>query len=117
MMFSYHQVKERHKLLLAMTGLTHAEFAQLLPHFQSAWDQYVQHNYIDRDNRQRQYGGGQPESTLVNVEDKLLFILYYFKVYPLQEILAFEFSMALSTANEWINIIIGILQKTLEQGG
>src|SRR6266516_390936 len=91
MMFSYHQVKERPKLLLAMTGLNHAEFAQLLPHFQSALDQYVQHNYIDRDNRQRQYGGGQPESTLVNVEDKLLFILYYFKVYPLQEILDFEF--------------------------
>src|SRR5437879_13260745 len=61
MMFSYHQVKERPKLLLAMTGLNHAEFAQLLPHFQSALDQYVQHNYIDRDNRQRQYGGGQPE--------------------------------------------------------
>jgi hypothetical protein len=39
MMFSYHQVKERPKLLLAMTGLTHVEFAQLLPHFQSAWDQ------------------------------------------------------------------------------
>jgi len=41
MMFSYHQVQERPKLLLAMTGLTHAGFAQLLPHFQSAWEQYV----------------------------------------------------------------------------
>jgi hypothetical protein len=117
MMFSYHQVKERPKLLLAMTGLTHVEFAQLLPHFQSAWDQYVQLNYIDRDNRQRQYGGGQPESTLVNVEDKLLFILYYFKVYPLQEILAFEFGMVQSTANEWIHILSGVLQKALEHGG
>src|SRR5438128_2312285 len=57
MMFSYHQVKERPKLLLAMTGLNHAEFAELLPHFQSALAQYVQHNYSDRDNRQRQYGG------------------------------------------------------------
>ena len=38
MMFFYHQVKEHPKLFLAMTGLTHAEFAQLLPHFQSAWD-------------------------------------------------------------------------------
>ena len=28
MMFSYHQVKERPKLLLAMPGLNHAEFAQ-----------------------------------------------------------------------------------------
>ena len=76
MTFSYNQVKERPKLLLAMTGLTHTEFAQLLPHFQSAWDQYLQQNYIDRDDHQRQYGGGQPEATLVNIEEKLLFILY-----------------------------------------
>jgi hypothetical protein len=117
MMFSYHQVKERPKLLLAMTSLTHAEFAQLLPHFQSAWDQYVQHHYIDRAPRQRPYGAGQPESTLVNVEDKLLFILYYFKVYPLQEILAFEFGMVQSTANEWIHILSGVLHKALDHGG
>src|SRR5436190_11883926 len=93
MTFSYNQVKERPKLFLAMTGLTHAEFEQLLPHFQGALDQYVQDNYIDRDKRQRQYGGGKPESTLITIEDKLLFILYYVKVYPLQEVLAFEFDM------------------------
>src|SRR5437879_4387440 len=116
MMFSYHQVKERPKLLLAMTGLNHAEFAQLLPHFQSALDQYVQHNYIDRDNRQRQYGGGQPESTLVNVEDKLLFISYYFKVYPLQDILPFQFDMMQSPANEWMHILSGVLHKALDHG-
>jgi Helix-turn-helix of DDE superfamily endonuclease len=79
-------------------------------------DQDVQHNYIDRDNRQRQYGGGQPESTVVNVEDKLLFILYYFKVYPLQEILAFEFGMVQSTANEWIQILSDVLKKALDHG-
>ena len=108
MTFSYNQVKERPKLFLAMTGLTHAEFEQLLPHFQGALDQYVQDNYIDRDKRQRQYGGGKPESTLITIEDKLLFILYYVKVYPLQEILAFEFDMVQSTANEWIHILSGV---------
>src|SRR6058998_871029 len=83
-----------------MTGLTQAEFDPLLQHFQCAWDQYVQQNYVDRDDRQRQYGGGRSELTLVNIEDKLLFILYYVKVYPLQEILAFEFGMVQSTAHE-----------------
>src|SRR5215813_8080068 len=79
MVFSYHQVKERPKLLLTMTGLTQAEFDQLLPHFQCTWDQYVQQNYVDRDDRQRQYGAGRLETTLVTLEDKLLFILYYVK--------------------------------------
>ena len=117
MMFSYNQVKERPKLFLAMTGLTHAEFEQLLPHFRDAWDQYVQDNYIDRDDRQRQYGGGKPESTLINIEDKLLLILYYVKVYPLQEILAFEFGMVQSTANEWIHMLSEVLKKALDHGG
>lgn len=117
MVFSYHQVKEHPKLFLAMTGLTRPEFHQLLTHFQHAWDQYVQQHYIDRDNRQRQYGGGKSEATLIAIEDKLLFILYYVKVYPLQEILAFEFGMVQSTANEWIHLLSEVLKSALEHGG
>ena len=116
-MFSYHQVKEHLKLLLAMTGLSQGEFDQLLPHFQYALEQYVQQNYVDRDDRQRHYGGGRSEVTLVNIEDKLLFILYYVKVYPLQEILAFEFGMVQSTANEWIHMLSAILKMALDHGG
>src|SRR3989441_5866547 len=116
-MFTYDHVKERPKLLRAMTGLTQAEFAQLLPDFHKAWEAYVQQEYVDREGRQRQYGGGRPEGTLVTIEDKLLFILYYVKVYPLQEILAFEFGMVQSTAHEWIHILSEVLKKTLDDGG
>jgi hypothetical protein len=115
--FAYHQIQEHPKLLLAMTGLTRTEFHQLLPHFQHAWDQYVQQHYVDRDNRQRQYGAGRSEATLVTLEDKLLFILYDVKVYPLQEILAFEFGMVQRTANAWIHILSEVLKKALDQGG
>lgn len=117
MRFSYDEVKEHAKLLLVMTGLTQSEFEQLLPDFHQAWDEYVKEVYIDREGRQRQYGGGKPESTLVGMEDKLLFILYYVKVYPLQEILAFEFGMGQSSANEWIHILSGVLKKALAYGG
>jgi len=54
MMFSYKQVKERPKLLLAMTGRTHAAFEPLLPHVQGTWEQEVQEHDSDRDERQRQ---------------------------------------------------------------
>ena len=117
MVFSYHQVKEHPKLLLAMTGLSHAEFHPLLPHFQYAWDQYVQQHYMDRDDRQRQYGVGSSEATLVHMEDKLLFILYDVKVYPLQEILAFEFGMVQSTAHAWIQRLRDLVKKALDHGG
>src|SRR5215467_5021550 len=117
MVFSYQRVQEHPKLLLAMTSLTHAECRQLLAHFQYAWDQYGQQHYVDRDDRQRQYGAGRSEATLVTVEDKLLFIFYYVKVYPLQEILACEFGMVHSTANAWIHILSEVLQKALDHGG
>ena len=116
-MFSYHQIKEHPKLLLAMTALSHAEFHQLLPHFQYAWDQYVHQHYVDREDRQRQYGAGRAESTLVHIEDKLLFILYDVKIYPLQEMLAFAFGMVQSTANAWIQLLSAVLTKALDQGG
>jgi hypothetical protein len=73
-------------------------------------------SYVERDDRQRQYGAGRSESTLVSIEDKLLFILYDVKVYPLQEILAFEFGMVQSTANEWIQILSDVLKKALAHG-
>src|SRR5919197_2223026 len=117
MVFSYQQIQGHPKLLLAMTSLTHTEFQQLLAHFQYALDQYGQQHYVDRDDRQRQYGAGRSEATLVTLEDKLLFILYYVKVYPLQEILAFEFGMVQSTANEWIHILSEVLEKALDHGG
>jgi hypothetical protein len=85
--------------------------------FSPAWDQYVQQHYVDRDDRQRHYGAGRSEATLVTLEDKLLFIVDYVTVYPLQEILAFEFGMVQSTANEWIHILSEVLQKALDHGG
>ena len=97
-----------------MTSLTREEFEQLLPSFYKAWAAYVQQAYVDRAGRQRQYGGGKSEATLVDIADKLLFILYHVKVYPLQEILAFEFGMGQSTAHEWIHILSDVLKKALD---
>jgi hypothetical protein len=110
-MFSYERVKERPQLFLAMTGLTRTEFEQFLPYFHKAWEEYIQRTSMAREDRQRAYGGGREESTLVTLEDKLLFILYDAKIYPLQEILAFEFDMVQSTANAWIHILSDVLKQ------
>jgi hypothetical protein len=47
------------------------------------------------------------------MEDKLLFILFYFKVYPLQEVMAFLFDMSQGRANEWIQKLSTILKLAL----
>ena len=57
LIFPYNQVKQHPKLLQAMTSLNRQEFEQLLPSFYTAWEAYVQQAYVDRADRQRQYGG------------------------------------------------------------
>src|SRR5262249_18401930 len=47
------------------------------------------------------------------IEDKLLFILFYFKVYPLQEVIAFLFDMSQGRANEWLHKLSTVLHQAL----
>lgn len=115
-MFCYEEIKAHPELLLAMTSLTESEFDQLLIHFQKAYDEYRKRCFTDRPDRKRDYGGVS-ESTLVNIDDKLLFILYYMKAYPLQEIIAYEFGMTQSTANDWIHILSGVMKDALAYAG
>ena len=57
--------------------------------------------------------GGWTQPQLLSMEDKVLFILFYFKIYPLQEVLAFLFDMSQGRANEWIHKLSTVLQLAL----
>ena len=88
-------------MLRAFTSLDPAEFERLLLPFERAWQDYVNRYYIRKKSRQRRYGGGR-QPHLVALEDKLLFILFYFKVYALQSVIARLFGMSQGRANAWI---------------
>ena len=111
-MFTYEVVKDKVALLLAMTSLTRKEFEELVVHFQAEWERYVEQTAVPAADRQRQAGGGS-KPVLQTVEDRLLFILYYFKVYPLQEILGFEFGLSQERACELVHLLSEVLQRTL----
>ena len=66
-MFSYDEIKQYPKLLLAMTSLNQTEFEQLLPYFKKSWDEYVLSNYIEREDREREYGGGRDDVTILSI--------------------------------------------------
>jgi hypothetical protein len=100
-MLSYHDLKSNSRVLRAFTSLDPAEFEMLLIPFEKAWNDYINRYYIHKKSRKRRYGGGR-KPRLVAIEDKLLFILFYFKVYPLQAVLARLFGMSQGRANEWI---------------
>jgi hypothetical protein len=112
-MISYDKVKENATLLIALTSLTSSEFEKLLVTFEKAWEDYIIKNHIDKKERHRQYGGGR-KPVLLKIEDKLLFILIYLKLYPLQILIGFLFGMSQSQANEWIHKLSSVLKMALD---
>ncbi len=88
------------------------EFEQLLPTFEQAWLAYVEEHHIQGKTRQRAYGGGR-KSQLKDIEDKLLFILIYFRLYPTQELLGFLFGIGQPQAHEWVYKLTHVLNQAL----
>ena len=114
MELSYENLKNNPKTFLAFTGFDVGEFQILLKAFTIAWEKYVQQHRLPLEIRQRGYGGGR-KAQLATYEDKLLFILVYFKTYPLQEVLAFHFDMSQGQACQWIQILSEVLLQTLTE--
>src|SRR5499425_2180620 len=83
-MLIYNELKNKPREFLAATGLKLDEFEQLLPAFQTAYEQKYPPNLTQEGKtRQRQIGGGAT-GALPKSEDKLFFILVYQKTNPLQ---------------------------------
>jgi len=113
----YQRAREKEeKVFLSLTGSTFAEFDELLPFFQAAWEDARNASYHQDPSRQRQPGGGQ-KPALKTHEDRLFFILYYLKTYPLQEVMAFHFDLSQGQVNDWIYRLSRILQAALDRYG
>lgn len=89
-----------------MTSLRREEFEWLVPRFAVAWEAYLEREGIDPGK-----GGRKPQ--LKKPEDQLLFILFYFKTYPLQEVLGHLFGISQSVTNTWIYRLSQVLHDTL----
>ncbi len=111
-MLSYDRVKDDPVKFLACTSLTLAEFAQLLVPFTALWLQQVEQHRPQP--HQRQAGGGR-KAVLRTPADKLFFILFYVKTYPLQAVMATIFGLSQSQVNEWIHTLAPVLKAALGQ--
>src|SRR5215468_8835403 len=112
-MLSYNKLKDRPRDFLAATGLRLDEFQQLLPAFQGAYEQRYPYELTRTGKpRQRRPGGGV-KGVLQHCEDKLLFILVYQKINPLQTMHALQFGLSQPQANYWIHQLLPVLQKAL----
>lgn len=97
----------------ALTGLSHKEFQQLLPVFTTSYQEIQQERYASQQpTRQRQPGAG-PKGKLPTMRLKLVFILYYWKVYPTYDVLGCQFGLDRSKACTNVQALWPVLERTL----
>jgi hypothetical protein len=111
-MINYDDLKTKPKEFLAVTGLTHEEFVQLLIPFAQIFQDQTAKQTAEGKPRHRQPGAGT-KGKLCQMENKLLFILAYQKGYELQTFLALHFGISQPQANYWIHRLLPVLQQAL----
>lgn len=88
-------------------------FKQLLPAFEKAYEaDLMRRDGQKAEGRQRQRGGGR-RSTIPEMADKLVFILVYFRFYPVQVLQGFLFDLSQPQANDWIHRLTPLLNTAL----
>lgn len=112
-MLEYKRLKKNRRKFLALTGLTPKEFKVLLPAFRTIYEREEAGDTTrSGQRRQRQVGGGR-KGHLPVLEQKLLFILVYLKVYPLQTLLGEVFELSQARVNYGVHHLLPLLQQAL----
>lgn len=112
-MLTYAKIASQSRIFQSLTGLKPSAFARLLVAFSRAYEQAQAAAERQRATaRQRRPGGGR-KATLLTMADKLVFILFYFRLYPTQEALGFFFGMSQGQANHWIYRLTPVLNQAL----
>ena len=106
-MLNIERALKQDRLLRAMTGLNRKAFDALLPTFSAVYEQErLQHP------RQRAIGGGR-KARLRTPQDKLFYILFYFKSYPTFDLAGLLFELDRAQAHYWMHRLQPILEATL----
>ena len=106
----YDFFKNKEKTFLSMTSLTVVEFDSLCEKFEETLKNFKSG---DKENDPSSNKGGRP-SVLDLPQDKLFFILFYLKNYPLQETMGALFGLSQPRANHWIHFLSAVLEETLK---
>ena len=112
-MLTYEDLKTKSQKFLDMTSLTPKEFKKIFLSFEKAWSDYQKIQDSKRKPQRKRKEGGGRKGYIKKTEDKLLFILVYFKTYPLQVVQGQLFGMSQSQANYWIGVLTPILKEAL----
>jgi hypothetical protein len=112
-MITFARVGRDPSVLQQLTGLSPQAFIEVLPAFVEAM-QYYDDRADDRrpTPRKRAKGAGRP-AKLHLPADRLLFILFYFRIYPLQRVQAFFFGLSQAQVCQWVHRLTPALNMAL----
>jgi hypothetical protein len=112
-MLSFKKLRDKPTVLQQLTGLNPEGFFDLLPAFVQATQCLEQQAEVKRlTPRQRQKGGGR-KPLLEDPANRLLFILFYFRIYPVQRVQAVFFGMSQTPFCEWVHRLTPVLNMAL----
>ena len=108
-MLNIKRILRQDRLLRATTGLNRKAFENLLVNFRQV---YLSFLVKRKKPRKRKIGAGR-KAQLITMEQKLFYILFYFKCYPTFDLAAVLFDFDRSQAHRWVHRLQPILEKTL----
>src|ERR671923_451558 len=103
--------------VLDVTSRTLAEFRQLVPPFEAAFQAHMADWRLDGQPRTARRYTTYRNCPLPTPEDRLLFILVYLKTYALQVVQGRLFGMGQSKANQWMHVLLPALLAALRALG
>jgi hypothetical protein len=112
-MLTFARIATKPVVFQMLTGLSLQAFLDLLPAFHRATAHIEpQAEQRRKHPRKRQPGGGRTPVRCSDA-DRLVFMRFYFKVYPLQAVQAFFCGMSPAQACEWIHRLTPVLNQAL----
>jgi len=109
---NFQNIANKPREFLAMTGFNMDEFCALLPWFEK---ELSESKYTLEGAMRKNKHAGYKNSIFQTIEEKLFFILVYFKQYTTQSMLAMSFKISQPKANKWIHFLAPILQSALSE--
>jgi Helix-turn-helix of DDE superfamily endonuclease len=100
-----------------LTSLTLEEFRRLVPPFEAAFQAHMAQWRFDGQPRTARRYTTYQTCPLPTPEDRLWCILTYLKTSPLQVVQGRRFGIDQSQANQWIHVLLVVLQATLRALG
>lgn len=115
---NYQDTKSNREQFLSLTTLFPEEFELLLFYFASQWYKFYRIFTLEGKRRKKRNWYSEKDTpTLATVEDKLFFLLTYYKQHSLQQFQAATFGLSQGKVSLWVKILTPLPEEALKELG